>query len=79
MKKNLNHIGIAILLALFVGSLGIHNFYLGYTQKGTIQMLITILTCGMGGIFVSIWALYDLILIASGKISVDGYGNPLVN
>ena len=70
---------VAILLAIFAGSLGIHNFYLGYTQKGTIQLLITILTCGMGGIFVSIWALYDLILIASGKISVDGYGNPLVN
>ncbi len=32
----------AALLALFVGSFGIHKFYLGYTTAG----IITILTCG---------------------------------
>ena len=29
----------AILLCLFLGSLGIHRFYLGYTLIGVIQLL----------------------------------------
>lgn len=32
------------LLGIFLGSLGIHNFYLGYTGKAVAQLLITILS-----------------------------------
>lgn len=31
------------LLAIFLGSLGIHKFYLGYTMTGIIMLLITLL------------------------------------
>lgn len=31
------------LLAIFLGSLGIHKFYLGYTQAGLIMFLVSIL------------------------------------
>ena len=56
---------VALLLAIFVGVLGIHRFYLGYTGIGIIQ----ILTAGGCGI----WALIDLILIAVGKLGpADG-------
>jgi TM2 domain-containing membrane protein YozV len=32
-----------VLLGLFLGGLGIHNFYAGYTGKGVTQLLITLL------------------------------------
>jgi len=41
---------VAGLLGIFVGSLGIHKFILGYTQEGIIQIVISIVTCGVGGI-----------------------------
>ena len=41
---------IAGILAIVIGSLGIHKFVLGYTQEGIIQIVITIVTCGLGGI-----------------------------
>lgn len=46
---------VALLLALFLGGLGIHRFYLGYTWQGVVQLLT-------GGGFI-IWALIDLIRI----------------
>jgi TM2 domain-containing membrane protein YozV len=33
-----------------LGGLAIHKFYLGYTKVGIIQIIITICTCGMGGL-----------------------------
>ena len=50
----------ALLLALFVGALGIHRFYLGYTTIGIIQLIT------LGGL--GIWALIDLILIITGDL-----------
>lgn len=32
------------LLALFLGSLGVHKFYLGYTKEGIILLVSTILS-----------------------------------
>jgi len=42
--------GAAALLALFLGSLGVHYFYIGKNTAGLIMLLITVLTCGCGGI-----------------------------
>ncbi|TSE07684.1 MULTISPECIES: TM2 domain-containing protein [Aquimarina] len=39
---------IAGILAIIIGSLGIHKFYLGYTKEGIIQIVITFVTCGIG-------------------------------
>jgi TM2 domain-containing membrane protein YozV len=41
---------IAGILGILVGSLGIHKFFLGYTTEGLIQIAITVVTCGAGGI-----------------------------
>jgi TM2 domain-containing membrane protein YozV len=38
------------ILALLIGSLGIHKFILGYTKEGIIQIVISVFTCGIGGI-----------------------------
>lgn len=39
---------LAGILAIVVGYLGIHKFILGYTQEGIIQIVISIVTCGVG-------------------------------
>ena len=67
------------LLAIFLGPLGIHNFYLGYTGKGVAQLLITLLTCGIGAIVTWIWSLIEGIMIFTGSISTDANGMPLVD
>lgn len=62
------------LLGIFLGSLGIHRFYLGYTKMGIIQIVVTILTCGAGGL----WGEIEGILILCGStITTDANGNPL--
>ena len=50
----------AILLCFFLGSLGIHRFYLGYTLIGVIQLLT------FGGFI--IWAIVDLIMLIIGSL-----------
>lgn len=38
------------ILGILLGPWGVHKFYLGYTTEGLIQIAITLVTCGMGGI-----------------------------
>lgn len=70
---------VAGLLGIFVGALGIHNFYLGYTTKAVIQLLITILGSFVfvGPFISSIWGFIEGVLILVGKIKVDGKGDLL--
>lgn len=69
------------LLGIFLGSLGIHNFYLGYTKKAVIQLVVSlaggIFTCGVATLAMEIWGLVEGIMILSGSINVDGQGLPL--
>ncbi|MEN2414709.1 TM2 domain-containing protein [Flavobacterium mesophilum] len=37
------------ILAILLGALGVHKFYLGYTKEGIIQLLLGLM-CGVGGI-----------------------------
>jgi TM2 domain-containing membrane protein YozV len=37
---------IAGILAIVIGSLGVHKFYLGMTTPGVIMLLVSLLTCG---------------------------------
>ena len=37
---------VAGILALLLGSLGIHKFYLGYNTAGIIMLLVSLLSCG---------------------------------
>jgi TM2 domain-containing membrane protein YozV len=41
---------VAGIFGILLGGLGIHKFYLGYTKEGIIQIVVTICTCGMGGL-----------------------------
>lgn len=68
---------VAGLLAIFLGTYGVHNFYLGNTGKAIAQLLITLLTCFVGSIVTSVWALIEGVMLLCGKIETDGYGNKL--
>ena len=65
------------LLGIFLGGLGVHNFYLGYTGKAVAQLLISLLTCGFGAFVSGIWGLVEGIMILTGSIAVDGKNVPL--
>lgn len=69
------------LLGIFLGALGVHNFYLGYTTKAVVQIILSIVgglfTCGIATVAVEIWGLVEGILILTGSINVDGRGIPL--
>ena len=75
----------AVLLALFLGGLGIHNFYLGYTTKAIIQLSIylgslVLMAIGIGFITIFIpgtWAFVEMILLLTGSIDRDGNNLPL--
>ncbi len=64
---------LAGILALLFGGIGVHNFYLGNTTRAVIQIVVSLVTCGLG----SIWGFVEGILILCRQINVDGYGNPL--
>jgi TM2 domain-containing membrane protein YozV len=63
---------VAGILQIVLGGFGVGRFYMGDTKTGVIQLIVTIVTCGLGGI----WGLIDgiLILVNGG---VDGQGRPL--
>ena len=47
------------ILAILLGGLGIHKFYLGYTKEGVIMLLVTVLTLGMGAFIIGTIALIE--------------------
>lgn len=68
------------LLAIFLGSLGIHNFYLGYKRNAIIQLCLTLIgwiLCGLGPLVAGIWAFVEGIMILTGSINKDADGIPL--
>jgi TM2 domain-containing membrane protein YozV len=53
-----------VLLAIFLGELGIHNFYAGYTNRAVLQLvacivgipIIALVTCGIGlFLYLALW------------------------
>ena len=70
---------VAGLLGIFLGSFGVHNFYLGFTGKAVAQLLITVLTCGIGSTISGIWGLIEGIFVLVGRIETDAKGNKLTD
>jgi len=59
---------VALLLSIFLGTLGVDRFYMGYVGLGILK-LITAGGCG-------VWWLIDVILIANKSLK-DSNGQPL--
>ena len=78
---------VSVLLCLFFGELGIHNFYIGQKQTGIAQLalyggafLIVLFTFGLGFFLLIpsvIWKFVDLIKLLTGSTSTDAQGIPL--
>jgi len=50
------------ICGILLGSLGIHKFILGYTGTGLIMLLVTLLTCGIGGVVMHVIGLIEGII-----------------
>lgn len=63
-----------VILGIFLGGFGIHNFYIGYSGRAITQLLITLLTAWLivPIIFLGLWILLEIICV-----SKDSKGVPL--
>ncbi len=84
---------LAGVLAILLGQFGIHNFYLGNTQRAVIQLSVSLGSYILGTLLavvcigflfylvpvgISIWAIVEGVQILTGKISTDANGEPLI-
>ena len=53
----------AYLLCIFLGTLGLHRFYLHRNGSALAMLLVTLLTLGAGTLVTTPWAIVDLFLI----------------
>ena len=68
------------LLGIFLGTFGVHNFYLGNTKKAVIQLLLGTIgafICGIGTAVASIWGVIEGILILCDSTATDSEGKKL--
>jgi hypothetical protein len=61
------------ILGLLLGAYGVHRFYLGYVGIGLTQIAVTIVTCGIGGL----WGFIEGIMILAGTFDRDAHGRKL--
>ena len=69
------------LLGIFLGAFGVHNFYLGYTNKAVVQLVLGILTfftCGLTGFVSGIWGFVEGIILLASSNATDANGYPLI-
>jgi TM2 domain-containing membrane protein YozV len=52
-----------IVLGIFLGAFGVHNFYAGYTGRAVGQLCLTVLTLGYLGIVSWIWAIIEICIV----------------
>lgn len=64
--------GLLQLLGL-LGLVGIGRIYLGYTGLGIAQLIVGLITCGIGAV---IWGVIDAVLLLTDKVR-DPEGRPL--
>ena len=62
------------VLAILLGTYGVHSFYLGNTSRGLMQLLISLLTCGFGAIIIMIWGILEGVKLLDGRINTDANG-----
>ena len=59
-----------VLLAVLLG-FGIHNFFAGYNNRAIIQLLVSILTCGLGWFPMWIWGIIEACTVTKDANGVD--------
>jgi TM2 domain-containing membrane protein YozV len=69
---------IYIILAFFLGAVGIHNFYAGYWKRGLIQFFCSLISpyiMFLPLMFTAIWALMELLFVNKDAKGVFFRGN----
>ena len=67
---------VAGILAVVLGTWGIHDFYLGYTRKGVTHLLMYVFFLGW---LSGIWALIEALYIFTGRTATDADGVALTD
>ena len=52
-----------ILLGVFLGALGVHNFYAGYVRKAAAQLCLSLFSCFSGSFISWIWAIVEACIV----------------
>jgi TM2 domain-containing membrane protein YozV len=60
-----------IVLGIFLGALGIHNFYAGYTGRAVGQLCLSVLTLGYLALVSWIWAIIEICLVTKDSSGLD--------
>ncbi len=64
---------VAGILGILVGSLGVHRMYMGYIGIGVLQLVLTLFTLGMAGL----WGFIEGVLILVQDDWTDAHGRLL--
>jgi hypothetical protein len=70
---------IAVVLALLLGFVGAHRFYLGYYRMAFTIIIVNVLLVKVIGApqFAILWGLIETVLLLGGHIDKDAHGRPL--
>jgi hypothetical protein len=60
-----------ILLGVFLGALGVHNFYAGYARKAAAQLCLSIFTCFYASFVSWIWAIIEVCTVTEDSEGVQ--------
>jgi TM2 domain-containing membrane protein YozV len=60
-----------IVLGIFLGALGIHNFYAGYVGRAVGQLCLTVLTLGYLGVISWIWAIIEICIVEKDSTGLN--------
>lgn len=77
-KKSAKNGIVYVVLAFFLGAVGVHNFYARYWKRGFIQFLLALISPFMMFVpllFTSVWALLELLFVNRGPDGVLFRGN----
>lgn len=88
MRSSSRNSIVAAVLAVFLGTLGVHNFYLGYQRRAKWQLGLTIFGWATSILLIGIpillavyiWSMVEfiMILLGAGPYFEDGDGYPLL-
>ena len=69
--RRLKNKWVFILLGIFLGEFGIHNFYTGYIGRGVVKLMITVVSFGWLFWISWIWAIVEIC-----SVRIDAKGCP---
>lgn len=60
-----------ILLGIFLGALGVHNFYAGYVRKAAAQLCLSLFSCFYASFVSWIWAIIEVCTVTEDSEGIQ--------